>query len=54
MSDIRERLEMIRRQAVRQMEEVHTAESLNEIRVAVLGKKGELKDLMKGLKDVSA
>ncbi|MCR4751100.1 MAG: phenylalanine--tRNA ligase subunit alpha [Eubacterium sp.] len=51
---MRERLEMIRRQAVRQMEEVHTAESLNEIRVAVLGKKGELKDLMKGLKDVSA
>ena len=53
MSDIRERLEKIRQQAVQHMEEARSAESLNEIRVAVLGKKGELKDLMKGLKDVS-
>ncbi len=53
MSDIRERLEKIRQQAVQHMDEARTAESLNEIRVAVLGKKGELKDLMKGLKDVT-
>ena len=53
MSDIRERLERIRQQAVQHMDEARTAESLNEIRVAVLGKKGELKDLMKGLKDVT-
>ena len=53
MSDIRERLEMIRRQAVQHMDEARTSEALNEIRVAVLGKKGELKDLMKGLKDVA-
>lgn len=53
MSDIRERLEKIRQQAVQHMEEARTAENLNEIRVAVLGKKGELKDLMKGLKDVA-
>ena len=53
MSDIRERLEKIRMQAMQHMDEARTAESLNEIRVAVLGKKGELKDLMKGLKDVT-
>ena len=53
MSDIRERLERIRQQAVQHMDEARTSESLNEIRVAVLGKKGELKDLMKGLKDVT-
>ena len=53
MSDIRERLEKIRQQAIQHMEESRTTDSLNEIRVAVLGKKGELKDLMKGLKDVS-
>ena len=53
MSDIRERLEKIRQQAFQHMEEARTAENLNEIRVAVLGKKGELKDLMKGLKDVA-
>lgn len=53
MSDIRERLERIRQQAVQHMDEARTADALNEIRVAVLGKKGELKDLMKGLKDVS-
>ena len=53
MSDIRERLERIRLQAVQHMEEARSADALNEIRVAVLGKKGELKDLMKGLKDVA-
>ena len=53
MSDIRERLERIRQQAVQHMEEARSADALNEIRVAVLGKKGELKDLMKGLKDVA-
>ena len=53
MSDIRERLEKIRQQAVQHMDEAKSADALNEIRVAVLGKKGELKDLMKGLKDVA-
>ncbi|MCF0145479.1 MAG: phenylalanine--tRNA ligase subunit alpha [Eubacterium sp.] len=50
---MRSRLEEICSRTVKCLEEAANSETLNEIRVAVLGKKGELKELMKGLKDVA-
>lgn len=51
--EIRSRLEQIRQKAIQNMELAKSADALNEIRVAVLGKKGELKEVMKGMKDVA-
>ena len=50
--EIKKKLEEIRELAIRSIEEAGSTESLNDIRVAVLGKKGELKEVMKGLRDV--
>ncbi|MBR2562792.1 MAG: phenylalanine--tRNA ligase subunit alpha [Eubacterium sp.] len=50
---MRSRLEQIRQKAIQNMELAKSADALNEIRVAVLGKKGELKEVMKGMKDVA-
>lgn len=46
------KLEEIREKALSQMTGCDTADRLNEIRVAILGKKGELTNLLKGMKDV--
>ena len=53
MADIKERLEAIRLHTMEQIEQAQSANTLNDVRVSVLGKKGELKELMKGLKDVA-
>ena len=54
MSDsIKEKLEGIVSKALSSLETVSTPDALNEIRVNVLGKKGELKELMKSMKDVA-
>ncbi len=50
---MKEKLEQIRAEALSRMEAVDTLESLNEIRVAYLGKKGELTRVLKGMKDVA-
>ena len=50
---ISKHLDEIREKAMRRMEEAGTAEALQEIRVAFLGKKGELKEVMKSLKDIA-
>ncbi len=47
-------MEKIREKALRQIEESGNAEKLNEVRVAILGKKGELTAVLKGMKDVDA
>ncbi len=47
------RLDAIREKAISQIRVCDSAEKLNEIRVAVLGKKGELTELLKGMKDVA-
>ena len=47
------RLEQIRERALSQIKGCETAEKLNEIRVAVLGKKGELTDLLKSMRDLA-
>ncbi len=50
---MREQLEKIREEALNQIEASEALEKLNEIRVAYLGKKGELTNLLKGMKDVA-
>ncbi|WP_320957150.1 phenylalanine--tRNA ligase subunit alpha [Enterocloster asparagiformis] len=50
---MREQLEKIREEALKQIEASDALEKLNEIRVAYLGKKGELTNLLKGMKNVA-
>nr|WP_027872176.1 phenylalanine--tRNA ligase subunit alpha [[Eubacterium] cellulosolvens] len=50
---MKEKLEGIVSKALSSLETVSTPDALNEIRVNVLGKKGELKELMKSMKDVA-
>ena len=51
---MKEKLEKIREAALSKIVESDALETLNEIRVAYLGKKGELTSVLKGMKDVSA
>jgi len=50
---MKEMLQKIREEADRRIAESSTPEALDEIKVAVLGKKGELTALLKGMKDLS-
>ncbi len=47
------RLKEIQEKALAQIESATSVDRLNEVRVAMLGKKGELKEMLKGMKDVS-
>ena len=49
---MREKLEQIKAEALRQIEASDALEKLNEVRVNFLGKKGELTAVLKGMKDV--
>jgi len=51
---MKERLASIREKALAQVKESDSLEKLNDIKVAFLGKKGELTEVLKGMKDVSA
>ncbi|MCR5670652.1 MAG: phenylalanine--tRNA ligase subunit alpha [Butyrivibrio sp.] len=48
-----EQLEKIREEALKQIAETDALDRLNEIRVNVLGKKGELTSILKSMKDVA-
>ena len=50
---MREKLEKIKEEALKQIESSDALDRLNEIRVAYLGKKGELTSVLKSMKDVS-
>lgn len=50
---MKEKLQKIKEEAMRQMEEAKELASLNDVRVSFLGKKGELTAVLKGMKDVS-
>lgn len=50
---MKEQLEKIKEEALRQIESSEALERLNDIRVSYLGKKGELTNLLKGMKDVA-
>ena len=45
---MKERLEAIRERALAQINETDSLDKLNDIRVAFLGKKGELTEVLKG------
>ena len=50
---MKEKLEKIKAEALARIESADALEKLNDIRVAYLGKKGELTSLLKGMKDVA-
>lgn len=50
---MRERLEQIKAQAIAQIEASDALEKLNDVRVNILGKKGELTAVLKSMKDVA-
>lgn len=51
---MKEKLAKIREQALTQIKSCDTTEKLNEVRVSILGKKGELTQVLKSMKDVPA
>ncbi|MBQ9387178.1 MAG: phenylalanine--tRNA ligase subunit alpha [Lachnospiraceae bacterium] len=51
---MKEKLEKIRQEAIKRISESKDLDALNEIRVAYLGKKGELTEVLKGMRDVAA
>ena len=51
---MKERLQAIREEVAKQIEACADMDKLNEIRVAFLGKKGELTNIIKSLKDATA
>ena len=50
----KEELEKIRKEAQERLESSESLDMVNEIRVGVLGKKGSLKEILKGMKNVPA
>ena len=50
---MKEQLEKIKEEAMKQIESSEALDKLNEIRVAYLGKKGELTSVLKGMKNVA-
>lgn len=51
---MREQLEQIKKRALEQIENSDALEKLNDVRVNILGKKGELTAVLKSMKDVAA
>ena len=51
---MKEKLQKIKEEAIRQIEQSKDLSKLNDVRVAVLGKKGELTSVLKSMKDVAA
>ena len=49
---MKEKLEQIKEEALRQIAASDALEKLNEVKVNYLGKKGELTAVLKGMKDV--
>ena len=50
---MKEKLEQLKAEALRQIENSDALERLNEVKVSFLGKKGELTSVLKGMKDVA-
>ena len=50
---MKEKLQKIKEEAIRQIQEAADLSKLNDVRVAILGKMGELTAVLKGMKDVS-
>ena len=50
---MKERLEKLQAEALQKISDAKALDKLNDIRVAYLGKKGELTEVLKGMKDVA-
>ncbi|RKD32534.1 phenylalanine--tRNA ligase subunit alpha [Thermohalobacter berrensis] len=50
---MKEKLEAIRKKAIEKIENSSTLDELEEIRISILGKKGELTQILRGMKDLS-
>lgn len=50
---MKEKLQAIRQEAIAKIEEAKDLETLNEIKVSILGKKGDLTQVLKSMKDVA-
>ncbi len=51
---MKEKLEQIKKEAIEKIQKADNIDVLNELKVAYLGKKGELTEVLKGMKDVAA
>ena len=51
---MKQKLQEIREEAVKQIQNSDALDKLNDVRVAFLGKKGKLTAVLKGMKDVAA
>ena len=51
---MKDRLQKIREEAIQKIQSSENLDKLNEIKVSVLGKKGALTEVLKGMKDVAA
>ena len=51
---MKEKLQAIRQKAIEKIEAAESLDVLNDLRVAYLGKKGEMTEVLKGMKDVAA
>ena len=50
---MKEKLQSIKEEALKAIEQANLPEKLNDVRVKYLGKKGELTAVLKGMKDVA-
>ena len=50
---MKDKLQRIQEEAAKRIQESDSLDKLNEVRVAFLGKKGELTAVLKGMKDVA-
>ena len=50
---MKEKLQSIKEEALKAIEQADLPEKLNDVRVKYLGKKGELTAVLKGMKDVA-
>ena len=51
---MKEKLEQISKETIAKIQEINSMQELNDLRVKVLGKKGELTEILRGMKDLSA
>ena len=51
---MKEKLEQIKAEALKQIQDSNALDKLNEIRISYLGKKGELTAVLKSMKDLAA
>ena len=50
---MKEKLEAISKQTIAKIKEINSMQELNDVRVKVLGKKGELTEILRSMKDLS-